>query len=391
MSQYPVLRPQYLQFVVKITKFCNLRCKYCYEFPYLSDPTKMSLVQIEQMFRNIAEYYEKRPDLKIADFIWHGGEPFVLKPAYYQAIQRLQKQIFASLPITILNKVQTNLTLLDADYIAALKNKLFDSIGVSIDLFGNDRVNIAGKPVEDKVLANMQKMLDNDILFGCITVLSRKTYPHVEKIFNFFDEIETPCRFLPIYRTGFEGQHDENGLESIEIVNALQRVFETWLQSKNAVEVDPISNYLNIALRVIQNDAAQKRIYDKAVSDTLFIVNTNGETYCTDEVYTEDASYGNLFEKPLSELLVSQGYQQAVARSRMKSTSVCHQCPYFGACIGYEMAEATVEQMFFNPDDNLECGVVRPMITYIKDRLLEENLVDALLQNGLTKELASTL
>jgi uncharacterized protein len=168
-------------------------------------------------------------------------------------------------------------------------------------------------------------------------------------------------------------------------------VFETWLQSKNAVEVDPISNYINIALRVIQADEAQKQIYDKSVSDTLFIVNTNGETYCTDEVYTNDASYGNLFEKPLSELVVSHGYQQAVERSQLKSISVCHQCPYFGACIGYEMAEATVEQMFFNPNGELECGVVRPMITYIKDRLLEENLADALLQNGLNKALASTL
>ncbi|MEY4934204.1 MAG: hypothetical protein RIS64_563 [Bacteroidota bacterium] len=375
---HPVYVPSYLQFVVKITKFCNLRCRYCYEYPYLADPTRMSLSQLEQMFLHIAEHYQKNPNLTILDFIWHGGEPFVIKPSEYQAIYALQQQIFEPLNIEILNKVQTNLTLLDDTYIYALKNGLFDSIGVSIDLFGGDRVNRAGKCVEAKILHNMQRLADHGIQHGCITVLSRQTFEYVEKIYTFFDEIQTPCRFLPIYRTGFEGQQVDNGLESLEIVNAYQRIFETWLASEHATEVAPLSGYITTAMRVLQQETCQKVVYERRTSDTLFIVNTDGETYCTDEVYDKKASYGNLFEQPFETLLTSVGYNQAVERAQFKMAATCHQCPYWGACIGYEMAESTIEQMYFNESGQLECRVVKPIITYIKERLLEENMVEHL-------------
>ena len=381
MLKPAVFTPQYLQFVIKISKFCNLRCKYCYEYPYLADPAKMSLAQIEGMLINILNYYQQHPELRIVDFIWHGGEPLLIKPEYYQSIKALQKKIFGPHPIEVLNKVQTNLTVLNDTYLQALKDALFDSIGVSIDLFGDDRVNTSGKLLQDNVLENMQILINEGVFFGSITVLTRKTYPHVEKIYTFFDDIQTACRFLPIYRTAFAGQHDDNGLSPEEIVNAFQRLFETWLGSNNAVSVDPIDRYISIALRVIQNDPAQALRYDKETSNSLFIVNTNGDVYSTDEVYEADSCFGNLFEQPLGEMATSPAFGATVAHSREKMQATCYSCEFFGACIGYEIAESTVEQMYTDTQGNLICGVIKPMIAYIKDRLIEENLVDSLIQH----------
>jgi uncharacterized protein len=375
MPYLPKYTANYLQFVVKITKFCNLRCKYCYEYPYLDDPTKMSIEQIEAMFRNIESYCLQNPQIKVLDFIWHGGEPFVIKPDYYIKIKQLQQNILGHLDLEIQNKVQTNLTILDSNYISALQANLFDSIGVSIDLFGENRVNIAGKPIEDKVLNNMQLLLDNDISFGSISVLSRKTYSHVESIFTFFDDSYISCRFLPIYRTGYTGQQDEHSLESFEIVDAYKRIFETWLASENAVEVDPIDNYINTALRIIKDDDSQKKYYDKKVSDGLFIVNTNGDIYSTDEVYEDGANYGNIFNESLNLLVQSEGYKKALERSHIKMVSTCHKCEYFGHCMGFEMAEATNEQLTFNEKGELECNITKPIISYIVKRLNEVEFI----------------
>ena len=41
------------QFVFKVSKYCNLRCDYCYEFPHLGDMSRMRVDQIRAAFQNI--------------------------------------------------------------------------------------------------------------------------------------------------------------------------------------------------------------------------------------------------------------------------------------------------------------------------------------------------
>jgi uncharacterized protein len=363
-----------VQFVVKITKHCNLRCTYCYEYPYLADKTRMSLAEIEAMFRNIADYYKDRTDKQL-QFIWHGGEPFIIEPDYYFAIHQLQADIFTPAGFEYYNTAQTNLTLLSANYIDALKNKsVFDNIGVSLDLYGTERVNLAGKQVEEKVLDNMQKLNDNGIPFGCITVLSRQTYPFVEKIYTFFDEINANCRFLPIYRTDFDSLDDTTCLRPEEVIDAFQRIFDTWLQSENAVDINPLQEFLRIALRVIFEKDTEKMYYDKAFSDSLYVVNTNGEVFYTDEVYETEPSYGNIFTTPFAELRNSPAYHAVTERSRVRIAAVCLQCPYYGACAGHYMDDITFAQMSFDATGAATCAIARPMISYIIDRLHETGL-----------------
>ncbi len=45
------------QWIVKVSKFCNLRCDYCYELPKLGDRTRMTREQARALFANMAEYY----------------------------------------------------------------------------------------------------------------------------------------------------------------------------------------------------------------------------------------------------------------------------------------------------------------------------------------------
>ncbi len=366
------------QFVVKITKQCNLRCTYCYEYPYLADKARMSLDQIAAMFRNIADYY-KGKTYKQLNFVWHGGEPFLIEPEYYLAIYKLQAEILEPAGFSYYNSTQSNLTLLSARYVEALKNEnVFDTLGVSIDLYGTQRVNIGGKQVEEKVLDNMQKLNDNGIPFGCITVLSRENYPHVEKVYTFFDDINVNARFLPIYRTGFESLDETNCLTFAEVVDAFKRIFDTWLLSENAVMVNPIYEFMKIALRVINRDKVEKIYYDKVHSDSLYIVNTNGDVFYTDEVYETEPSYGNIFTTPFAELHASEAYAAVVERSRMRIASVCHGCPYYGACSGYYMDDITFAQLGFDENGQATCAIVRPVVQYIIERLYDTNLVEEL-------------
>ena len=78
------------QFVFKVSKYCNLRCDYCYEFPHLGDKARMSLDQIQAAFQNIKSSVTEL-EITDADFIWHGGEPFLVPLEFYEAVNLIRK------------------------------------------------------------------------------------------------------------------------------------------------------------------------------------------------------------------------------------------------------------------------------------------------------------
>jgi uncharacterized protein len=187
--------PSSLQWVAKISKFCNLRCRYCYEFNNLADRTRMALDQIERMFIHIAREYGG--SARRMDFVWHGGEPLLIECDYYEAIFRVQVRVLGPAGIRFTNSIQTNLTHLTSENMALLK-RYFSNVGVSIDLFGEQRVTPRGKSLEQRVITNMQRLRAADITFGCITVLSRATVGHVAELYRFFEDctcLSVSCQF----------------------------------------------------------------------------------------------------------------------------------------------------------------------------------------------------
>jgi uncharacterized protein len=371
-------QPKSPQFVVKLTKHCNLRCKYCYEYPYLSDKTKMELPQIESMLTHIASTLVQHQVMQTS-FSWHGGEPLLLSPEYYQTIYALQKRILGGAGIEFSNVIQTNLTILKDGHLKLFQDGLITGVGVSLDLFGDERVNVAGKIMDDKTLDNMQRMLDAGVPFGAISVLSHKTAPFMLNLLQFFDEMGVSWRVLPIDLTGFEGQHDGNVLTAEKVVEIYQQLFETWLSSENAIVVEPIQEYMNAAINALTPNSPKHK-FDKAKDDSLFIVNTNGDVYSEADAYDEKYAYGNLFTTPLSVLLESPARQRAIERAHMIVSSTCESCPHHGDCNGFRMAEATTEKLYWDKAGKITCTIIRPMIDYIKQRMIDLELISPQLE-----------
>ena len=118
-----MLKPRTPEIVVKISKYCNLRCSYCYEFPDLGNKERMALDSIVKMFSNIFSEVDKG-QMERLRFVWHGGEPFLIPIDYYEAIAGLQREVFAD-KIKVVNVVQTNLTILTDRHIEFLRSGFF--------------------------------------------------------------------------------------------------------------------------------------------------------------------------------------------------------------------------------------------------------------------------
>lgn len=369
------MRVRNVEWVVKISKLCNLRCTYCYEFPFLSNPERMSLENLSRMFQHIAEFYAPAP--KRMDFVWHGGEPLLIEPAYYQQIQELQHAAFDPAGVPFTNSVQTNLTRLDAEVMALIKSGIFTNIGVSLDVLGNQRLNVAGKPSQPQVLENMQRLLDEGISFGCITVLSQATAPYLEHIYHFFEEIDTSFRLLPVYRTGYAHQQDDLALSDDEIVAAFKRAVDLWFLSESAIQVRPIQDYITNAIWKLDGVPPQA-YYNKLADEVVYIVNTDGSLFSVADPPDMSLCHGNIFQHSLSELKRSAGYLAAAQAAQQRIEQACTDCDFYGICSGYFMGEATPEQRHSRrPDGRLRCGVVQPVQTYIEHKLVDLGVFDA--------------
>ena len=370
------------QFVFKVSKYCNLRCDYCYEFPHLGDKARISLDQIRAAFQNIKSSIDELA-IEFADFIWHGGEPFLVPLEFYEQVNLIQKDIFGS-KFKYKNSVQTNLTILTDRHIEFLAGGFFEDIGVSFDVYGDQRVDTRGRSRTDTVRANMRKLIDHKIHFGAIAVLARDALPHIKQIYRYFDDLAVTPRILAYYRSVGSEQARRHGLDFDELVGAYKDVFHEWLASEQATPVVPIKDYVRYAVRHIMS--IDKDRYDRSMSERVFIIDVNGDVFNVLESYEPEFCYGNLFSSPLREIAESERRVRSIALSQERMQRFCQQCPYFGSCPGVFVANATsVERKVLEASG---CPV-RAMLDHILDVFKRAGLNDFILESDQADDDAS--
>ena len=186
-----------MHFVLKLSKLCNLRCTYCYEYEELALKDRMPLEGLEFFIESVAEFALKQravgrspPEFR---FVFHGGEPLLLPDDYLAAVRKYQRKFLDQNEIAYLNALQTNLFHVTRSKIEFLKG-MGILLGVSVDVFGEERVTLSGAGSQDRVLDNLQMLNDvgylNDPGVGAISVLHKGNIAHVERTYDFFNELQ---------------------------------------------------------------------------------------------------------------------------------------------------------------------------------------------------------
>jgi uncharacterized protein len=360
-----------VEFVMKISKRCNLRCKYCYEFAQLGSRERMSLDDIQRAYRNVADWAGQFGTPTVVDFVWHGGEPLLFPPEFFTATFDHQRAIFGD-DIAVRNTVQTNLTVLDSARIDLLGR--FDRVGVSIDLYGALRTTARGRDSVRQVLENMDRLHANGIDFGCITVLTDKNVRNIRKIIQFYDRLGVrSVRLLPLIDGASADQHLAFDLPPAEVRSALQEAFEELVSLDSDLLLEPITSYVRQVIHHHKTGAAPA-IYDKATWEPVYLVDTTGDIYSYGNAYDPEFCHGNFFTEPMDAIRESAGHRRAVDTAAERMAEVCTSCRFFGSCSGYPIAEEAPLQQ--RQGSSLSCDVDRPMLEYIERRLQELGGID---------------
>jgi uncharacterized protein len=368
-----------VQFVIKISKLCNLRCRYCYEMNELDQPRFMSLDELRQMYRNIREYYvardaieEQRTEIR---FIWHGGEPLLVEPQHYWDTFSDQREILGP-ELAVSNTVQTNLTILDDERLRLLRDG-FESFGVSVDVFGGLRVNLAGRDQQARILRNMDIIRAQGLRFGGLTVLTKKNVAHVRKIFRFYERAGIGFRLLPLFDGAFDGQHAGYELTTAEIVDAFRTLIDLWLESDAPPEILPLNGYLQTVTHAL-TEGAPPRYFNKREWNPALLVNINGDLFHTADPYgNPDWALGNILTTPLSEIMVSSRMEKSLRAGDERMALNCTRCRFFGSCSGYPIVEEQANSREQTPAGIRLCVVEKQTLEHIELRLRQAGIVPA--------------
>ena len=154
---------------------CNIDCSYCYytekEAHYPAEKKfRMSDAMLEDYIRALIATTLEAGQTEV-HFAWQGGEPTMLGLDYFRQIVDLQAR-HRPHGVRITNSIQTNGTLLNAEWAAFLATQEF-LVGISVDgpkqQHDHYRKDRAGRPTFDTVMRGLDHLRGAGVEFNILT------------------------------------------------------------------------------------------------------------------------------------------------------------------------------------------------------------------------------
>jgi uncharacterized protein len=167
--------------ILQPNSFCPLACTYCY-LPGKHRWQEMRQDTVRAIASSIPESWGASKPLEV---IWHCGEPLVVGQQKFTALiepfETLRKEG------RVQHKIQTNAALIN-DAWCDLFERYDIAIGVSIDgpqHINKNRVNRHGRPMFERIVAGIEKLIERDIPFTTLAVVTADAVGHAGETLDF--------------------------------------------------------------------------------------------------------------------------------------------------------------------------------------------------------------
>ena len=335
--------------------FCNIDCTYCYylEKARLYPDASRFRMSDRVLTRYVQSHIAAQAAAGLAEtvFYWQGGEPTVLGLDFFRKVIALQDR---SRPegMTISNVLQTNGTLIDADWAAFLAENRF-LVGISLDgperLHDRYRRDRAGRPTFGAAMRGLGHLLDAGVEVNILATVNRANVVKPKEVYRFLSGLGTPfIQFIPIV----ERQVDESGLSPVPQLDVgadsgtvavtewsvspaaygkfLCDIFDLWYRH----DVARISvQFFDVQLGLWLGQPATLCVFAEECGGGLALEH-NGDVFSCDHYVYPQYRLGNLMEDDLATLAAAPVQR---AFGRQKSASLprqCLSCRYRFACNG---------------------------------------------------------
>lgn len=328
-----------------IGPLCNLDCAYCY---YLEKSELYPRGERFRMSDEVLDAYVRQmigaqPGPAVV-FNWQGGEPTLMGIDFYRRVVELQHR-YCPPEKRVLNALQTNATLIDAEWAEFLCEAGF-LVGVSIDgpsdVHDAYRVDKRGRPTSEAVLRGLELLLAAGVEVNVLCVVNRRNASRAVETYEFLVGLGVRhLQFIPLVEAlpGARPTHAEAavgiGVSDRSVLPDqfgafLVRIFERWIRRDvGRVFVQTFEENLVAAV----GGQPSLCIFREECGQGL-AVEHNGDVFSCDHFVDPAHRLGNLTATPLVELAMAP-QQDAFGRAKRDSLpEYCRSCDVRRYCHG---------------------------------------------------------
>ena len=325
-----------------IGSLCNLNCDYCYYLDKANLYAGHSVLSYEQLEKIIKEYIEINDSEQIV-FDWHGGEPLLLGLDYFKKIVEIQRKYKGEK--RVYNTIQTNATLLNADFASFFKDNAF-LVGVSVDgpqdIHDRYRIDKGGNSTFLKVMRGVELLHRHAVDFNTLTTISKAGEGRGLEVYRFMKDIGSHfMQFMPVYEyVGLDGNivspSESNASLAPWSVNPTEYgrfmcdIFDDWVKN------DVGEYFVNLFDSTLANYCGVNPgtcVYSETCGANA-VVEHNGDVYPCDHFVYPQYKLGNVRESSLEEIVSSEKNTCFGIDKRNMLPNKCIRCKYYFACHG---------------------------------------------------------
>lgn len=357
--------------IIKPTFNCNFRCSYCYLTNGVkSDAMMMKYEVAENLISQVIALCHKK-SRKTLTLIWHGGEPLLWGIENYRRIFEFAEEYCEG--VRIRQCMQTNLSLIDAEYIELFKEYKV-KVGFSLD--GTKSINdlqrrtINGEGTFDIIMDKVAICRAAGLDIGCILVGSRNFVGHIAEVYDFLCANNLNFKFNPLFNAGEAVNAGASiAISPEEYAEMAIELFNLWYYDKEHTLKE--TTFIDIASYFVSKTKKSRGcMFATNCQDSFMAVSPSGEIFPCGRFCETDTrySYGNINNENLDTIVSNIRKSEIYAHSKHIENSSCAKCKYFQLCHGGCLHDGFLKNEDFKSKSFL-CSAYKRIFSHIEQRV----------------------
>jgi len=322
--------------ILKVTENCNATCIYCDVIrKNVAGPKTMPLETLETFFSLVNEYLLNSPR-ECMEVIWHGGEPLLIGPDYFNQVLEFQQKYCSRTSHRIGHSIQSNLTMFSTEFVDIFRKMGINQIGSSYDPMPSVRglgKKLNSEAYNKRFLRGVQLLEEEGFGWGLIYVVTKLSLKKPLDIFNFLTNlcINGGVMFNPVLVYGNERQ--DISITPEEFADFLGTIFPVWWEYRGRYpRVEPFNSLVR---NIVYGERRLSCVDSGECAKSHFNLAPDGKvSQCGRSSDWELLDYGSIFDRSLTEIFADTQRDLLLERNRILSDGECNGCRFWSICHG---------------------------------------------------------